>query len=117
MQVLILGDERCTLGNKAQIFQQIATKYDEAWYNSYQSTRLKSSMSKDIFYIIEQRNIFAHRIIDSNVFTDSKLKEGSVRFIKFKNDIEPIDYTEAEFNNIIKVSENLIGHFYIRVKS
>ena len=101
---LIFGDDRVSLMNKSQIFHYIATNHDKKWYDSYLSTRESSSLKKphtlmqDISFIVEQRNIFAHRVIDLGEFVrDSPIPQDSLRFAKFKNGIKGEDYNPEQF--------------------
>ncbi len=118
MIVLFLGDDRTTLYNKAHIFNKIATEYDKDWYDSYNSIRMTTEktpkphgMSSDLFHVIEERNVFAHRIFDSGTFATKELPNDVVRFTRFKNDIIPIDYDKKKFDDLIQITINLKNHF------
>jgi hypothetical protein len=115
MQLLFLGDERVTLSNKSQIFLFLAENYNKTWYDSFVSSRIPPhkakpyKMSSDLKLIIEERNIFAHRILDHSDNLDyiKPKEEPVVRFVKLKNDIEPLDYTETDFIALSTMIANL----------
>lgn len=109
MQLLILGDDRMSLSAKAQVFHHIAKNHDTDWYESYQA--YGKSMNADLVKAIEERNIFAHRIADVDFFIKNDLPIGTVRFIKFKNSIEAIEYNDDKFNKLLNMTMNLIKHF------
>ncbi len=113
MQLLILGDDRMSLSAKAQVFYQIAKTYDKKWYDAYNPPDA-ASMNNDLVKAIEQRNIFAHRIADVNAFVKEGLPKGTIRFIKFKNSLEAIEYDKEKFKNLLDMILKLINHFYHR---
>lgn len=112
MQLLILGDERMTISNKAQVFHSIATTYDKKWYNSYVANF--GNMNKDLVEVIVNRNIFAHRILepDSNDLKNNEV--ASIKFLRFKNSVEYNEYTEDSFEKLMKTMSNLNAHFLKR---
>jgi hypothetical protein len=118
MIVLMLGDDRTSLGSKAQIFNKLATEYDSNWYDSYKSIRKPVNkkikyyaMGSDLFYVIEERNVFAHRIYDAGVFATEELPNDTIRFTRFKNEILPNDYDKTKFDELLQVTINLKDHF------
>lgn len=114
MQVVILGDDRMSLNSKAQVFYFLVTEYNKDWYNSYKSHRptpkKKSpySLNSDLIYVIEQRNIFAHRILEDGKLTDIVVPDGVIRFAKFKNSIEGVDYTNEKYQELIVIIAKLL---------
>lgn len=114
MQKVILGDDRINLYAKVQIFHFISIKHYNNWVIKYASIRLTQSkknnnLYNDIVYCIEQRNIFAHRILDRDMLVDQNtypLKKGYIRFAKFKNEITQIDYNDEAVNELY----NLIAY-------
>jgi len=123
MIVLILGDERTSLSSKAQIFHKLAISYDKTWYDSYISIRKPIdkkvkfyTMNQDMVYIIEERNVFAHRIFDSGIFTDEELPDDIIRFTRFKNEIQPIDYDKNKLDELLQLTINLKNHFEKKLK-
>lgn len=119
MVLLVLGDDRITLSSKAQIFHQIAIKEDKEWYDRYVSNRKiikpKSSsqnMNNDLNYVIQERNVFAHRIIAfDDVYPFPDRPTDTIRFVRFKNDLEPLDYTKEKFDELYLVIAKLAEHF------
>lgn len=102
MQLLIFGDNRITLESKRQIFQYIAEHHDNHWYNSYKPVRTSiaskkksNPFNKDLVWVIEQRNIFAHCIPDTS--NEAYLKQDSVGFIKFIDKAEVFHFTYENF--------------------
>jgi hypothetical protein len=121
IQTLILGDERMNLGAKQQVFFAIASTKDAVWYNSYKSLRPAQpkkknyTMNTDLVWAIEQRNVFAHRMLDADSIRAFKKREnGAVRFIRMKNEIEPIDYSESDFKLLLGTILHLAKHIYLR---
>jgi hypothetical protein len=120
MLTLILGDERMSLSSKAQIFHQISTHHDVKWYNAYESIRIppkekkgKYTLNNDLIFVIEERNIFAHRVCDivGTMGGVDPVEDGALRFMRFKNSIEPIDYTKEKFSELLKVILLITTHF------
>jgi hypothetical protein len=118
MQTVILGDERVTLSSKSQILFFILTTHHKDFYSSYKSLRIHDpkkkpySLSSDLSWVIEERNVFAHRILDRDFFiTGEQNKDGYVRFVRFKNEITGIEYDDKKFdllfNSIIHISTYL----------
>ncbi len=113
MVLLFLGDERTTFGNKAQIFYYLATHYDATWYAAYNSTRPKLpkkeaySLNQDLVDAIEQRNVFAHRLVMTNI--DGGEEPFSV-FLKLKNEATPIFYTDENIDNLVEQIKNIRTH-------
>jgi len=115
MQLAILGDDRISLNNKAQILHFILTKYHSDWLKTYVSLRPKEpkkqpyTLNSDLVWVIEQRNVFAHRILDRDMFfsKEKTLKEGVIRFARFKNEITPVEYGTEEFDLLYETIGNL----------
>ncbi|MBL4677587.1 MAG: hypothetical protein JKY70_15500 [Mucilaginibacter sp.] len=120
MMLLIMGDERFTLGNKGQIFKIIAER-DKGWYNSYVSKRQpegkkNNTLSQDLNFVIEERNIFAHRLLDGGSINHIiPLPEGTIRFLKMKNKLSPLDYSYQRFNSIVELIIAIREHLAIKV--
>ncbi len=123
MILLILGDERMSLSSKAQVFHFIASHHDKKWYESYVSIRVhpdkkKSySMNNDLVFVIEERNVFAHRVLDNGkLISTSPIPVRVLRFARLKNEIEPLDYTDKKYYEIVEVALTLSGHLFPSVK-
>jgi len=121
MFLLILGDERMSLNSKAQVFYSLATTYDKEWYKSYVSHREPKTpknapltMNNDLVYVIEERNIFAHRVMDSD--PNDRVPENIIRFKKMKNVLESIDYDQLKFLELHATIIALEIFIYDRVK-
>jgi hypothetical protein len=112
MQLLILGDNRSTLGGKIEILHNIAKIYDKKWMDKYKGDR---TFIKDLNYTMEQRNVFAHRVIDLNSFYNN-IPNGTVRFLKFKNNLDFEDYDEDRFNKLMALIYNLCTYFHCKYK-
>jgi len=116
MQLLIFGDNRVTFENKKQIFHSLASAHDLQWYRSYKSLRnLKANkgsipMNSDLTHCIEQRNIFAHCIVDTSVAGINRIKPTEVGFVRFKNKEETVWYDEQKINLLLKVIDNVMAH-------
>lgn len=124
IQTLIFGDERMNLSAKQQVFFAIASANDTEWYESYIPIRPKQekkkayTMNTDMVWAIEQRNIFAHRMLDVDAFiTFKEREEGTVRFIRMKNEIEPIDYKQSDFDLLMETIFNLAKHIHKRTST
>ena len=120
MHLLVLGDERINLNSKIGIFSSIAKNHDTNWYNSYVSLRPTEkkrppkTMSNDLIYVIEERNIYAHRAIDM-FYTFGDDSSNDLVLLRFKNNIEFITIKEEDFeilsNTIRNLGSYLSGHF------
>ena|ERR1700744_485748 len=108
MQLLILGDSRTTLGGKIEVFHNIAKIHDKQWLDAYKGDK---TLVKDLTYVMEQRNIFAHRIIDLDSFTTER-PEKTVRFLTFKNSLDKVDYDERKFENLMILIYNICDYFH-----
>jgi hypothetical protein len=119
MILLILGDERMSLSSKAQVFYFIASNHDQKWYQSYVSIRKHPdkkkvySMNNDLTFVIEERNIFAHRVLDDGNLVDNvPFPKNELRFVRLKNEMEPLDYTDKKYNEIVNVILHLQHHLF-----
>lgn len=110
MHVLILGDERISLSNKVQIFNAIRSTEHKEWISGYTSSRQPQAKNKpysliqDLNFVVEHRNIFAHRVLDGdlvNIFAEKE--EKAITLIKMKNDVSSLEYTEDFFKLIVRV--------------
>jgi len=119
-QNLIIGDERMNLGAKVQVVQYLIENYDKEWGLKYISIinddrkKGRIPLNVDMVKMIEHRNIFAHRMLDE---TDHLLPhvartDTTIRFLKFKDEVSPLDYEEEKFATIIKCIQNIANHFY-----
>jgi len=122
MVLMILGDERMTLNSKAQVFYALATTHDKQWYESYKSFRVHPdkkktySMNNDLVYSIEERNVFAHRVLDKGDLIDNlPLPKGILRFARLKNDYEALDYDEKKYHDLERTILNVCFHFYASI--
>ncbi len=118
MILIIFGDDRTTLSAKAQMFSHIATNHDKKWYDSYVSLRKPQhkkkpySLNSDIVFIIQERNVFAHRYLTTDDdLNGNPTPKNVLRFVKFKNDLEPLDYTDEMLNDIYKTIIYIMKHF------
>lgn len=118
LQLLLLNDEKLKFSSKAQIFHYIASRYDEQWYNNYQSKRSvlsakrANALNEDLLYVIEQRNIFAHRVLNNDEYTSNQPSNGNVAFIRFSDEIEVVEYSEERFvelSNLINAITDYLG--------
>jgi len=116
MELLILGDNRISFENKRQIFHFLAEKYDNAWYTSYKSIRYLSSkknsipMNKDLIYIIEQRNVLAHRVLNMDEVALSD--DEGITFLTFKNELSGVRFTEQTFMELKEMIQKLTKYFF-----
>jgi hypothetical protein len=118
MQLQLLGDERITLSNKAQIFYALADDFNENWYKAYVSPRPKPKDSKkpyglnsDLSHVIEQRNIFAHRMMAFDQLDKSHpRRKGVLRLVKLKSDTVPLDYDKNDFDELCKLILHLTNY-------
>lgn len=127
MQDVILGDERVSLSSKAQILHYLSTEHDMDWVNSYISPRPKQdkkppyTFNQDLVHVIEERNVFAHRVLDEKGYFVDKEKypeiDGNIRFARFKNTVKPIDYNPEKFELLRKTIATLISHFKGKIRS
>ena len=126
MNYVILGDDRMNIGAKSQIFKYIAETHYPDWFKAYESLRPTPhkkqpySLSTDMVYCIEQRNIFAHRVLDGDTvrFKNPNFirKDEDVRFIKMKNEIEPLDYNETHITELAKLISHVRKYIIVEIK-
>ena len=123
MIILVLGDDRMSLSSKAQVFYYLATKYDKVWYDSYKSPRKHDikkqpySLNSDLVYIIEQRNIFAHRLFDNSAFDKKPTSKDAIRFTRFKNAVEGVDFDPISFNTLFQVVTTVTIYFASKMQA
>jgi hypothetical protein len=108
----ILGDDRISFRGKLDAFTEVAKKYDSDWYNGYKGSK---SMRNDLLEIMEVRNIFAHRLMDRESFSDVHATPGTLRFLIFKNDINSRDFTVQECEAFIKKINTIADYIHDRV--
>jgi hypothetical protein len=115
MILIILGDDRVSLGGKCQMFYAISQVKHSKWYNDYVSIRIPDkgkkpySMNSDLVWVIEQRNIFAHRIVSYDL--DISNYNTSTQFVQLKNQYNYTVYYKSDFDSLISVIENLRNRF------
>ncbi|MFD2864237.1 hypothetical protein [Mucilaginibacter antarcticus] len=119
-QNMILGDERMTLSSKVQVVQNIITNYDKEWGLTYVSImnddrkKGRIPLNSDLQKMIEHRNIFAHRMLDETNFllnhADIARDKETVRFVKFKDELFALDYTDENFGKIINCIQNMANY-------
>lgn len=112
MQNLILGDNRIAFLPKIEIFHFIAKTNEKAWLDSYKGT---STLKKDLIDIMEQRNIFAHRIVDTSSSFTGVPPDGTLRFVTFKNDVNFNDYNQIIFESLVKKIKNVTDFIIIHL--
>jgi len=102
MHYLFLGDNRINLENKRQIFIWLAKNHDQDLLKKYVSIRgemnKNNSLDKDMIFVIEQRNIFAHLLVD--VY---KSEDDILHFVKFKNSRKTFGFTDIDFLQLQQV--------------
>jgi hypothetical protein len=118
ISLLILGDDRINLGAKAQVFSYISENHDREKALLYESIRddnrkkNRIPMAMDLVHVIEERNVFAHRLLDGGRVKGMNDLHGiqsddTIRFVKFKNEPKPIDYNSERFDVLINTIRNL----------
>ena len=117
MILYILGDDRTNLGAKTQMIQQIGINHLKSWWDSYKSPRKPDKgkspykMSSDFQFVVEERNVFAHRIVDEiDLVNNYVFNTKPITFLRFKNDIQGIEYTSQSFDLLIKTIYSLGAH-------
>jgi hypothetical protein len=113
MFVLLLGDDRVSFKSIVDVFVQIAKKYDLDWYKSYKG--LKKDLRLDLIYIVEERNVIAHRVVTGNEFLENPSKD-ELHFIKFKNSINTSIYTQTQIDELNSLIKNAIDFVNDRLK-
>lgn len=112
MHYLFLGDNRINLESKKQIFVYLAENNDTVWYRSYVSPRqsngkMPNSLNSDLTFLIEQRNILAHLLVDVH-----KSDEDTLYFIKFKNERKHIKFDRDDFG-LLRTLINELNIFFL----
>lgn len=108
MHILLLGDNRIAFDNKRQIFHAIAMKHDDKWYDSYKDnsglpkevkTKTAGAFNNALCYLIEQRNVLAHCLLDTT--KEAKYREDEkIKFFRFKNEISEFEFTPELLSGI-----------------
>ncbi|MDY0906559.1 hypothetical protein [Pedobacter sp. CFBP9032] len=120
IHLLFLGDNRVTMENKKQIFHFLAEKYDNEWYEFYNSeifdnaSKSKSiDLNKDITELIKIRNVLAHRIVETNPVEDKR--EGYVGFSTYKNTKEVTYISDEQFIKMVNAMYSITSYIDKRV--
>jgi hypothetical protein len=118
MQLLIVGDNRISFESKRQVFHFLAETYYSDWYGNYTSPRNLISkkgvfvMNKDFTFVIEQRNILAHRILDVR---GQKENDPNLYFLTYKNELKEEPMSEESFIELISVIQELSLYLFYGV--
>ena len=112
MQMLIFGDERMSISNKIQVFYYVGTHYDKKWFDKYNGTF--GNMNKDLNVIIENRNVFAHRLLEIDRDAIKAKSIENIKYWRFKNDLDIHEYTDEKFNTLLKTIDKLLVYFLDR---
>ena len=94
MLELILSSDKMSFDGKRQVFCFLLKKHEPTFIAKY------SSISNDLIYILQQRNILAHYIFD---LSDEAVRERPeiISFIKYKNATSLVDFDENKINNLV----------------
>jgi len=99
MELVFAASSGMPFDPKKNLFQIILKKHHRSFYDE------NTELIHDIAYIIKQRNILAHYLLDrTDAALDRFLKSGEVGFIKFKEVTETIYFTE---NDIAKITQKI----------
>jgi len=92
--------ERITFENKVQILNLVIQKY----FPEFKETH--PTYHKDIIYIVEQRNIFAHYLaLNDDKDIELFLNDKTISFIKYKNDSTVVYKTKSEYLKLVSLME------------
>lgn len=111
MQLLLFGDNRMTFENKKQVFQWIAENKDHDWYYSYRSMQDREfktkdfEMNADLDYVIQNRNIFAHCLLDDS--KKAQLDDDNLTFFRFKNDVKRFSFDDKSYRTLLSTIKYL----------
>jgi hypothetical protein len=121
MHLLFLGDNRVTLENKRQIFYYIADNNDKTWYDEYESARTlsdkkgkpeKPTLNKDLVWIIEARNVLAHRIVDT---TEEGIHDNDkISFLAYKNEMTKYPMSSSDFGELMFTIKRITAFLHQR---
>jgi DNA-directed RNA polymerase subunit F len=67
-----------------------------------------------MIYAIEQRNVLAHRILDTRPITGKNLN--SIYFLTYNNELDRIEFNEEIFEELKEVIQKLSEHFFYKPK-
>jgi hypothetical protein len=129
LHVAVLGNNRMTLDAKKQVFEYIAAKYDPIFLTKYKSSRIVNpdqknnkkeckhhNLQSDIAYIITQRNILAHFILDDREEA-RKRHIDEVTFVRFRDEEKPFDFDIHSYNQLMFVIMDVSMYFLQRIES
>jgi hypothetical protein len=101
LQVTFLGNERTTYAAKKQIFYLLLKKLNPEIINE------KPKIDKELDDIGEQRNFFAHCLMD-NTIDYSKSDPSTVYLLRFKDKTKRETYTKERFNKVLGDIDTMI---------
>ena len=67
-------------------------------------------MNKDLIYIIEQRNVLAHRVLNMDEVALSD--DEGITFLTFKNELSGVRFTEQTFMELKEMIQKLTKYFF-----
>jgi hypothetical protein len=111
LMTFLLCTERITFRGKSDIFKLIIEKKENAARFAEFKKENPSIHNEITEYILEERNIFAHYLLDTaEGYIDRYEKHGIIRFIKFKVSKEKPAVHYLEYNNdrIQKIHKTII---------
>jgi hypothetical protein len=99
--LFLFGDNRMSLEQKKQVFIGISTAHFKSWLDEFAPTKKDRSLSGEISKLAEERNKFAHLIIDQTedgkkLFEESRI----VTFTRFKDDVLPFRFGNKEMDEL-----------------
>lgn len=93
---LILCHDRLGFEAKRQVFCYIVENKCPIFF------KLHPTLNKDLAYIIEQRNVLAHYLIDT---TEDAINATEVGFLKMKNKTTRVEFSLEKIENLYKLLE------------
>jgi hypothetical protein len=118
--IAVLGDDKLALMQKAQSFCEIAKRKNEKLYKDYKSTRTPDkgnkphSLQSDLVWIIEYRNVFAHRVMGLSLSKENDNIIGEkISFVKVKNGIGANQITRDGFKELVELTKMLAKYIVL----
>lgn len=93
---LLMATERITLFNKIGLLKYLMERDNKPFCAK------NKGIFTDLQTIAEERNLFAHNLLDTSLNGYKAYKKGKIIIIKFKNDVKPIEYDIYKIEKTVK---------------
>jgi len=103
---LIISNDRITYESKRQVLLVLINKHEPTFKAQF------PKYAKELQEINEFRNILAHYMLDTTPDGVTKFVDtGNLRYMKFKNDISFLEYSDSQYHEILDLVKIYIEGF------